>query len=143
VKDKTYTGTLNGLYKKLVKKGSFNFYDYYEFNEELLHYFERVKKFCSINIFTSGSIQKNSFEVKERITNIFNNVFSAEDLELDKRNSRAYLVIVDRLKVKSEEIVFIDDQEENLKAARMAGLKTILYKNNTKLFADLERYFIS
>jgi len=139
VKDKTYKGTLNGLYQELVAKNkTFNFYDYYEFNEELLTFYKKLKRNYSVNIFTLGSIQKNSAEVKKRIRNIFDNVFSSKDLGLNKNDSRSYILIAKKLHKKPEEILFIDDQEENIKAAKKMGLKTVLFENTHMLLSKLK-----
>ncbi len=139
-KDKNYNGSLNGLYKDLLQKNtSFNFYDYFEFNEDILKFYKSLKDKYSINLFTTSTIQ-NSTEVKERIDQIFDNIFSAEDYGLDKAKSNAYQFIADKLKISPDKILYIDDQLENIEAARKAGLVVFYYEDYLKLRNQIEQY---
>ena len=96
-RDKNYKGTLNGLYKELQqKKQSFNFYDYFEFNDELLQFYESLKNKIPVNVFTTGTIQ-NAKEIKQRIDKIFENIFTAADYNLDKIKVDAYKFIANKL----------------------------------------------
>ncbi len=133
-KDSTYPGSLNGLYKELIARGKeFNFDDYYVFNDELLEIYEELKQKYSMNIFTSGSIQKNSSEVRARIDPIFENIFTAQDYELNKEDPHAYLFIAEKLGVKPEEILYIDDLRENVDAAAKANLVAMQFITNGEL----------
>lgn len=135
-KDPNYPGTLNGLYTELKSKyGSFNFYDYYVFNDELLDFYTKLKEKYSVNIFTTGLIQKNSPEVAARMTPIFENTFAAQDYGLSKQDPQSYVFIADKLGKNPEEILFIDDQKGNIEAAQKAGMQAILYISNENLFS--------
>lgn len=138
VKDKNYKGSLNNLYRELAQKSDFSFDDYYEFNDELLSYFQKIKKLYSLNIFTSGSIQKDSSAIKARISPLFDTIFSSIDIGFAKTDPRGYFYLAKKLSLKSEEILFIDDQRVNIEAAKTAGLKTLLYESNETLFSDLQ-----
>ncbi len=139
-KDKNYNGSLNGLYKDLLQKNtSFNFYNYFEFNEDILKFYESLKDKYSINLFTTSTIQ-NSTEVKEIIDQVFDNIFSAEDYGLDKTKSNAYRFIADKLKISPDKILYIDDQLENIEAARKAGLVGFHYEDYLKLRNQIEQY---
>lgn len=64
--------------------------------------------------------------------------FSAKDLGFNKYDPKAYIFIAKKLNKKPEEILFIDDQKENIEAAKEAGLKIILYENTYKLLLQLK-----
>ena len=51
-------------------------------------------------------------------------------------------MLAQKLKVKPEEIVFIDDEEKNIEAARQASLKIVLFKDNQSLFTKLKTILI-
>lgn len=139
-KDKNCHGTLNGLYKSLVEKYQrFNFYDYFIFNEKLLNYFQKLKDNYSINILTSGTIQNNSPEIKEKIKGIFDKVLTTADYGTSKNDSQIYYIIAKELNKKPEEMILIDDQIENINAAKEAGLTTSLFNTNGKLFNQLDK----
>ncbi|MDO8609295.1 MAG: HAD-IA family hydrolase [bacterium] len=137
-KDKNYKGTLNGLNKELSEKNTnYIFFDYFEFNDEILNLYRQLKTKYSVNIFTTGIIQNKS-EVRRVIEPIFDNIYTAKDFGLDKKQSEAYLFITQKLNKKPNEILFIDDQEENTVAAQKAGLNTLLYVDFQKTMTSLK-----
>lgn len=138
-KDKNYRGTLNGLHKELLEENiEYSFFDYFEFNRDILNLYMQLKSKYSVNIFTTGTIQ-NRIEVKKEIDQIFEKIFAAGELGLSKKDPDAYLFIANKLKKKPEEIVFIDDQKENIDSAKNAGLETILYLDFDELSKEMNR----
>ena len=64
-KDKNYKGTLNGLNKELLEKEvKYLFFNYFEFNKEILNLYIQLKEKYSINVFTTGTIQ-NRLEIRQ------------------------------------------------------------------------------
>lgn len=136
-KDKTFNGGLNGQYKELKQNNpEFNFHDYYEFNDDVLDAYHLLKDKYSFNIFTTGTIQ-NSPEVKEKLGDLFDNIFSAEELGLDKKDPHAYEVIADKLGIPIDQIMFVDDQDVNVAAARRAGMSGVVFTEHEKLKAQI------
>lgn len=139
-KDKNYTGTLNELHKDLSEKNiDYSFFNYFEFNDEILNLYRQLKAKYSINVFTTGTIQ-NRPEIKQVIDPIFEHIYSAKDYGLDKKKPEAYLYIAKKLNNKPNEIIFIDDQLVNIFAAKKAGLHTINYLNFKEMVIILKKY---
>lgn len=125
----SFMGSLNGFYRELLSSGKpFNFYDYYEFNQPLLDYYKSLSVKYSLNIFTTSQIQ-NDPNSKEVISEIFNQIYSAEDLGVHKTEPAAYRLVAEKLGKNPEEIVFIDDQMKNIEAAQKIGMSVVHYKN--------------
>ena len=138
-RDRNFNGTLNGLYKKIKsEKKSFDFYDYFEFNEKLLRFYNDLKKDYSLNIYTLGSIQNNSAEVKNKLTPIFDNIYSAHELNLPKTDPNSYLALANKLNCKPTEIIFIDDNVSNLEVATQVGLKTVQFADTDSTISKLK-----
>lgn len=55
-----------------------------------------------------------------------------------KPNPRIYRIAIERSGVKPENILFIDNLEENIAAAKKAGLKTVLAKNPKQIVRDVK-----
>lgn len=138
-KDKNYKGTLNGFYKELKQKDStFNFNDYFEFNDDILNLYESLKNKYSVNVFTTGTIQ-NDPEVRKRIDSIFDNVITAADHGLDKHIPDSYTYIANKLGKDPQQIIYIDDQLENIDAAKKSGMETLHYEEYQKLLNQLNK----
>ena len=141
-KDKSYKGELNKLYKELINTHNFNFSDYFYLDEEILSYLEYLKRKCDLYIFTSGTIQ-NAPEIKPRLHEIFKKIYSAEEMGLSKKDMNAYMKLSEKMKVKAYEIMYVDDSEVNIKAARSAGLNAILFTDFINLRKNLQKHLSS
>lgn len=129
-KDKNYSGGLNKLHKELFTANpNYNFWDFFELNDRLLSYLETKIAKYNLYIFTSGSIQ-NVPVVKERLSKIFKGLYSAEELNTSKKDIEAFIIISKLIKTAPREILFIDDDQQNLDAADSAGLNTMLFTSN-------------
>jgi len=138
-RDKTYRGDLNPLHRKLKSENkNYNFFSYFRLNTELLDYLARLSDRFSLYIFTSGSIQ-NAPEIADKLRERFKEIYSAEQLDLSKKDPSAYEYLIKILELPGKEILFIDDSIGNIEAAKKAGLKTFLYTSNTSLISELEK----
>jgi HAD superfamily hydrolase (TIGR01509 family) len=82
-----------------------------------------------------------SFAVKKfKLKNRFKNIINTYELNLPKASKATLKVIMKRFKVKPEEIIYADDQANNLKDARTLGVKTILVKNFPQFKKELNKY---
>ncbi len=86
-KNSEYQGMLNPLHAGNFTKSDYHFFDYFELNEELLGYLEKIKDKFGLNIFTTGNIQ-NAPEVRERINPIFKRVFAAGEMGVSKKDPK-------------------------------------------------------
>jgi HAD superfamily hydrolase (TIGR01509 family) len=136
-RDNTYFGLLNDLYKKEILEGKSQFLDRFKFNEELLKYLHALKGKYGLSIYTTDIIQYDP-AARTQLEPLFENIFAANELKLNKKEPNDYLVIAEKLKCEPQEILFIDDGEQNIKAAQKAGLQTLQFTSNEKLFEQLE-----
>jgi epoxide hydrolase-like predicted phosphatase len=65
-------------------------------------------------------------------------VFSAEE-KIAKPDERIYRIALDRLGVKPEESVFVDDMADNVQAALALGLHAIQFHSTEQALADLRK----
>jgi epoxide hydrolase-like predicted phosphatase len=73
------------------------------------------------------------------IHDLFDSIFCSGDEGLAKPDPAAFQMILQRLDVKPEEAVFIDDTIEHVLAARRLGLRGILFTTAEELARQLER----
>lgn len=136
-KDRSYSGSLNGLHRELSQKTDYNILEHFELNMDLLRYYESLKNKVKLYIFTSETIQDDP-AFQSFIQPVFEGVYSAVKLNIKKKESDAYKVLAIELKINPNEILYIDDTEANNLAANEAGLKVILYKNNEQTIQEID-----
>lgn len=141
VKDKNYTGLLNDLHRKKSKHPDYNFFDYFGLNVELLNFLDQLKGKYPLYIFTSGSVQ-NVPVVRKRLDQIFRKIYSSEELGLNKKDPQSYLIIAKDLNKNPNEILFTDDQLENIQAAEAANLLTIHFDSNRQFINEIPQFVI-
>lgn len=146
-KDTSYTGKLNDLNRAMGGEyplGPYPFWQYFFLNQELLDFLAHVKKEKSIcvTMFTTDIIQERS-EIKEKISGIFDHIFTARALQQEglkaetmegiKATKEAFLTIAKKLSVSTHEIFFVDDTIKNITAAKSAGCATFHFPSDKPL----------
>ncbi len=127
-KDPKYDGSLNTLHKENLQLSGYNPLDCFELNIVLLDFYRSQVSKVNFYIFTTDSIQ-DAPEFKPFLEPIFTKIFSAQKMGVKKNDSDAYMLIARELACDPSEIIYIDDAIENIEAAKISGLKTILYSS--------------
>lgn len=90
-----------------------------------------------------GKEWANYVEEKFGYHRLFHSVLYSFEVAVSKPDKKAYQIILERLKAKPDECVFIDDHQKNLVPAEELGMKTILFTGPEKLREDLKALGIS
>jgi HAD superfamily hydrolase (TIGR01509 family) len=136
-KDKTYHGSLNTLHKELLAKNpQYDVNEVFELDKDLLTFIKGLKEMYILGLFTSELIQEVP-AIRNELAGVFEHVFSAKKIGLQKDTPQAYIYLVKALGVQPQEIAFIDDSEQNIQAAQEAGLMAILFQDPIKLKPQL------
>jgi len=72
----------------------------------------------------------------------FYKVYFSFELHMQKPDKKIYEYVIKDLNVKPDEIFFIDDAEENVKAAASVGMQTIRVERNKPDIAEIKRILI-
>ena len=128
-KDKSYVGGLNALHNELqATTPHFAFNDYFELDLNLLSILQSLQPTYKIALFTSETIQ-DSPAIKPILENVFDPIISAQTLGFHKTDPEAYNHIARILKIKSNEVLFVEKKKKNIQAAAQAGCKTLHNEN--------------
>ena len=130
--DTEYKGELNKLHSELSLDPNYNFLDYFSLDKSTLNYLSSIKGKYDLYIFTSGSIQ-NDPAIKPELENVFKKIYSAEKIGLSKKDPKSYEFIAKDIGRTPDEILYIDDSEVNIKAAKMAHYNTVLFSELEEL----------
>ena len=90
-----------------------------------------------MSIFTSEMIQDDR-AIRPLLDSVFDNVFSAKKLGVTKTTKEAYIKIAELLKLAPENILYIDDNQNNISAAQAAGLHAVRYESNAQIISAIK-----
>jgi epoxide hydrolase-like predicted phosphatase len=68
-------------------------------------------------------------------------VYSYE-VGVEKPDRRIYEITCQRLGVDPSEVVFLDDLEANVTAARQLGMRAVLFHNTTQAITDVDAFLV-
>jgi epoxide hydrolase-like predicted phosphatase len=99
-------------------------------NQELLSYAESLKPEYEIGLLSNAWVDsRNKLGLLFHFIDIFDiALFSAEE-KVRKPEEEFFRLMLNKLKVKPDESIFIDDFVENIEGANKIGMNTILFKN--------------
>jgi len=137
-KDMTDTRTLNQQHRFFSQSKEYQLFDHFELNQELLDFLHQIKDKVALYIFTSGTMISSAPELQAHLTD-FKKIYSGTELNLDKRDPMAYTWVAADIGLPPEEILFVDDSEGNVAAAREAGMRGMHYKNNEEVIKKVSR----
>ena len=122
-KDKNYNGSLN----KLRKESTESFNNLFDLNMELLEFIKSLN--VNSIIFTTGTVQNDS-SISDTLKEIFIGIENVDSVGYQKDDKNAYIELSNKYDVSPKDIVFIDDSNTNLEAAKQAGLNIVQYTSN-------------
>lgn len=130
--------SLNKHHEALSKDPLYKLFDHFWLNHELLDYLEEVSKRMPVYIFTDGKLHDLP-EVVPHLKDIFTEKHTVELLGLNKKQPESYIALAERLGVKPEEMVFVDDKAANVAAAEQAGVNAIQFVDTADSLSELEQ----
>ena len=89
-------------------------------------------------IFTSGDMYLHPL-VQKKLSPFFERIISTRDFGLEKDDPTVYQLALGKIKKTVAETVYIDDEQTHIFAAKLAGLTTIQFASNARLYEDLDR----
>lgn len=110
------------------------------FNNELLEYTIELRESYKVgmlsNVGSSGLKNYMDYEVLEKH---FEVIVESAKIGFAKPEARAYEIAADRLGVRLDECIFVDDREEYIEGAQQVGMKTILYTDFESFKKELKK----
>jgi FMN phosphatase YigB (HAD superfamily) len=134
--------SLNALHRELSADPHYQALDHFTLNLELLGYLKHLRSITPIYLFTDGKLHQLP-EIVPYLEGIFKAVYSVESLGISKKQPEAYKGLAIRIGIDPSEIVFVDDKATNVKAARQAGAKSLLYTSNNDIMRELDKFWQS
>ena len=99
----------------------------------------KLKDNYKLAIINNGPAMTIPYFKKENNFEEFFPIFiNSSEVNLEKPDSKIYLMVLNQMGLKSEECIFIDDTKDNVLGAEKIGIKGLLFTDYQKLLTDLK-----
>ena len=116
-----------------------NIYNSSPDNEEIVVIAKDLKnKGYNVCLFSNQMKIRSDFIRNNKDLSSFDYIFFSNEIELMKPKVEAFQYILSKIGSKAEECIFIDDNEQNIKAAENLGIKGIFFINSEQLKEKLK-----
>ena len=119
----TYSPDINAKIDKSMHKGVGDFFP------ETLQLMDNLRH-KNITIGLLSNALPNLSDTAKNLTDK-KNIFTSYELGLLKPDIKIFQVVLQKLNVKPQEVIFIDDKSANVEAAKLIGIHGIVFERNT------------
>jgi epoxide hydrolase-like predicted phosphatase len=110
-----------------------------ELNTEMTAYFRSLRPRYRTAILSNGVAGgRREEEARYGFSGVADVLVYSYEVGLQKPDPRIYLLTCQRLGVRPDEAVFVDDHEENVVGAREVGMRAVLFRSTEQAMADVE-----
>lgn len=111
----------------------------WKLSDEMKELITKLKKNYRLAILSNSDFLNSQNYTKKGWYKYFDVLILSHELGIMKPQKEIYEIAVEKLNVKPEECLFIDDQEDCLRPARKMGMATILFKSTPQLKEELQK----
>jgi putative hydrolase of the HAD superfamily len=88
-----------------------------------------------------SNVRINQAKLKRQLGyyDMFHPVLLSFEIGVKKPNLKSYQILLDQLKISPQQLLFIDNKEENVKAAKSLGIDAITFINAKQLAEELKK----
>lgn len=124
-----------------VEEASKIWHESYEPREEIFRLIEELKEKGYRIFFLSDSTEERNEHLEKHYNFLryFEDGVFSHEVKMKKPERRIYELLLRKAGLRADELVFIDDKEEFLEPARRLGMKTVHFKNEKDLRAELKK----
>ena len=116
-----------------VEKG---YLDTIQLNDGFLDFIKVTRRQYKLAIISNDSSRWSKYlREKFNINQYFDVISISGDLRIQKSDKRIFQLTVEKLAVRANDCLYIDDREENLEAARKLGMNTIMLNSRNVPYA--------
>lgn len=134
-----YKGSLNERHRNLQETvEKYNVLDHFLLNKTLLDFYESLKGIVELHILTTENIQDEP-SIRSVTSPIFKSVISSKKEGFLKSDPETYKIVCAKLHLLPEEVIYVDDLQVNITAAKTAGLSGILFTDNESVISEVTR----
>jgi putative hydrolase of the HAD superfamily len=108
-------------------------------NVELVEYFRNLRPKYQTAILSNSFVGAREKEQERyHFDELCDFIIYSHEVGMSKPDPRIYALTCERLGRQPAEVIFLDDREPAIEAARQAGMHGVLFKNNSQAIADIQ-----
>lgn len=108
-------------------------------NTELVEYFASLRPRYITGIISNSFVGARRVEYERySFGDMCDHIVYSHEVGIKKPDPRIYLLACERLGVQPQEMIFLDDVDAAVVAARELGINAILFRNTSQAIADIE-----
>ena len=113
-------------------------------NQELITFVKKLKVKYKIGLLSNFTFPwLNEILTENNLWELFDeNVISSQH-RMIKPDPEIFQKMLEKLNIKPEEAIFIDDRQMHVDGAKRVGINAILFKNNEQLIKDLQKFGVT
>jgi epoxide hydrolase-like predicted phosphatase len=134
-------GRLYGLDESATEELLAELWDWYsgELNTEMADYFQRLRPRYGTAILSNAAAGGRREEERRYGFSAMADVFVySYEVGIEKPDRRIYEITCERLGVRPSEVVFLDDLEVNVVAARQVGMRAVRFQSTAQAIYEME-----
>lgn len=108
-------------------------------NTELIAYIKELQKNYRVALLSNYATDLREKLLKLSIVELFETVIISGEVGYQKPDPQIFRILCEKMEIKPEEFVFIDDSFKSLEGAEEIGYTPILFTSNKQLKEDLEK----
>ena len=110
--------------------------------DDMFNLVSELKNYIKIGVL-SNTNEINAEAIKNDLKGVAEHIIFSFEVGCMKPDQRIYQIVTERVDLTPEKIMFIDDQQKNVEAAREFGIHSYLYKDKEMLINFFKDYKIA
>lgn len=111
-----------------------------DLDQELVGYIRGLRAQLQTGLISNAWLELRELLVRHwRIDDAFNDLVISAEVGLAKPDPAIYQLALDRLEVRADRAVFVDDFENNISAAAEIGMHAVLFRSRIQAIAEVDR----
>jgi epoxide hydrolase-like predicted phosphatase len=134
-------GRLYGLDQPTTEELLVDLWDWYvgELNTEMADYFQRLRpRYRTAILSNAAAGGRREEERRYGFAAMADVLVYSYEVGIEKPDRRIYQITCERLGVHPGEVVFLDDVEANVVAAKQLGMRALLFQSTAQAISDME-----
>ena len=120
------------FYKEAYKKNK-------ELNKEVIDLIKKLRKKFKVVCLTDTNHLHFEAHQEQGILDLFDEKFGSHQIGLRKKDPKTFEIILKKLKINPEQLLFIDNNLRNIENAKSFGINIIQFKDNKQLIRELKK----